>query len=721
MADSEDTIGERLRRAMRDAGITQKKLADLIGTTQPAVSQWTLGTKNPTPENLGVIADQLDVRAEWLGTGTGAMKAVRKRDVAVQRREFLDRTGWRFRAAPNDGGRDYGNSNVWSFDPGLDVFVREVLQNARDAAPSTSSREPVRVRFRLITLAGDDLEAYRAAVKWADLESHLKASASGKQKFNTLLADGLRRVEKDDELVLMLVEDEGTTGLTGPETGSGAFTALCRNNLDSNKGTDAGAGGAFGLGKAVLWRASRLSTVLFNSNLKTPEGGKDRNRLFGRCELAWHKNDGGDEFAGPGWFGDVQGGGETAVSYWGNEELADALYLGREQTGTTACVLGFHDASDDVDRPPSTLAREIVEHAAINFFPAIVAGKLEVTVEVYDSGRDFRSGRPALTQTVNPSDHLPAEVRMLTKFRDGETVKKLGDGTNEVAFVDVPLMVPRRIGEPIHNEQTHPAVLLVTPADDEEGGEEKNRQYRLAVFRGPGMVVFDESLQAACLGAQPFHALLLCGKAAAEIAPEVTRATSVADAAAEQFLRVAEPPSHDKWTSTPDLKALYARGCVTKLTEFLKAAKRAVSELVKPIPKDTGDGPDSLKELFQIGSEPRPRVDQPRVIPGECFVDDEGQWCVEARIRMKPKKSTQRLFPAVYFMAETGTGIPVRWSSLTGTRDCQSEGQSLVVPSGIRELRFRGVTDATGHPIPASDSCIVVDVKKSVEIAEVVK
>lgn len=715
MAKQAYNLNDRLRDAMQDAGITQKKLADLIGTTQPAISQWVAGAKKPSTENLQDVARHLGVRAEWLEHGTGAKKAAPSRDSAEAVEDYKARAGWLFRQAPADGGRDFGNANVWSFDPGLDVFVREVLQNAKDAAVG---RETVRVRFRFVTLAGDDLDAYREAVKWSELESHLAASAKGKQKFNTLLADGLRRIDKVGEMVLLLVEDFGTTGLTGPEAGSGAFTALCRNNLDSNKG-DTAAGGAFGLGKAVLWRASRLSTVLFNSNLLTPQDGNERNRVFGRCELAWHEGDGG-MFAGPGWFGDATG--DNATSLWGNAALAKALYLSRgEDVGTTACVVGFHDASDDTDRPPAELAREIVRHAATNFFPAMVSGKLEVNVEVYDSGRDFRDGKPALTQTVNPADHLPAHVRMLMQFRDGDTKEQFEDEGQEVVAAAVTLTVPRRTGDPPHAEQSHPAVLLITPAADEEAAEQKKRQFRLSVFRGPGMVVFDESLQAACLGARPFHALLVCGKGPAEVAPDVPRPSPVADAAAEQFLRVAEPPSHDDWTATPDLKALYARGCVTKLTEFVKAAKRAVADLVKPRPNDTGDGPDALKELFRIGSEPATRPEQPRVIPVTSSIDSDGRWCVEARIRIKPRKVVQRFFPAVYFLGETGGGTPVRWQSLSAVKDCTADGQGLVVPAGTREVRFRGVTDATDHPIPAADSCVTIDIKRSVELLEVGK
>ena len=100
---------------------------------------------------------------------------------------------------------------------------------------------------------------------------------------------------------------------------------LARNNLDSAK-KSATAGGAFGLGKAVLWRTSLLSTVLFNSDIDHEDlEGKD-DRLIGRTELSWHSV-GDESYAGPGLVRNLEEG--TAVSVWGDEDLARRLCLER--------------------------------------------------------------------------------------------------------------------------------------------------------------------------------------------------------------------------------------------------------------------------------------------------------------------------------------------------------------------------------------------------------
>ena len=79
--------------------------------------------------------------------------------------------------------------------------------------------------------------------------------------------------------------------------------------------------------------------------------------------------------------------------------------------------------------------------------------------------------------------------------------------------------------------------------------------------------------------------------------------------------------------ATPDLKSVYARGCKTKLEDFLKRVKEAVRDLIKPAPKDYGDGPQSLKRsFFRIGSEPVTK-DRPRVTVDSYGVDEQGRWC----------------------------------------------------------------------------------------------
>lgn len=70
-----DTIGKRLKKARKYAGMTQVKLADAIDTKQGAISDLENGRNNSSTK-LVQMALVLGVNAEWLSTGVGEMVIV---------------------------------------------------------------------------------------------------------------------------------------------------------------------------------------------------------------------------------------------------------------------------------------------------------------------------------------------------------------------------------------------------------------------------------------------------------------------------------------------------------------------------------------------------------------------------------------------------------------------------------------------------------------------
>ncbi|MCS3903309.1 transcriptional regulator with XRE-family HTH domain [Methylohalomonas lacus] len=64
-------IGVRIKKARLAAGISQVRLANLLGVTRSACSQWELsgGGTSPRGERLAEIARLLDISYEWLATG----------------------------------------------------------------------------------------------------------------------------------------------------------------------------------------------------------------------------------------------------------------------------------------------------------------------------------------------------------------------------------------------------------------------------------------------------------------------------------------------------------------------------------------------------------------------------------------------------------------------------------------------------------------------------
>jgi transcriptional regulator with XRE-family HTH domain len=68
-------LAARIRRARRIAGFSQQALADAIGVTRSAVSNWESDKGvRPATDRLAVLAQALHVGFEWIATGRGEMR-----------------------------------------------------------------------------------------------------------------------------------------------------------------------------------------------------------------------------------------------------------------------------------------------------------------------------------------------------------------------------------------------------------------------------------------------------------------------------------------------------------------------------------------------------------------------------------------------------------------------------------------------------------------------
>lgn len=65
-----DTIGERIKAARRESGMTQKGLAAQVGVPYQTIQYWENGRRNPKIDNLQKVADALDVDVNWLLRGS---------------------------------------------------------------------------------------------------------------------------------------------------------------------------------------------------------------------------------------------------------------------------------------------------------------------------------------------------------------------------------------------------------------------------------------------------------------------------------------------------------------------------------------------------------------------------------------------------------------------------------------------------------------------------
>jgi len=443
-------------------------------------------------------------------------------------------------------------------DHDTETFVREVLQNANDQG--LGNGEPVEVTFRFVSLTGQDRIDFLDALDWnRGLADRLQAVSDADRGRGH--EDLLKRLEHDEEeLRLLVVEDRNTTGLTGGWDDDSNYSALVRDELYSSK-QDERAGGSYGLGKSVLWTFSGASTVVFNSHLSQTERDT-RQRLIARTKLPTHHLEDGVTYQGAGWLCHPKqtDDGVRPDSLWGEEatELAERLRADRpDVSGTSAMVVDYRDPTRDVRPDLEELADDFLEAAVKYFWPALLRDDLRVTVDVGDETHEAAvRDVPSIRPFVECYD---------SRLSDNEVIDDPGD----VAGVDIPVSLPSRAdGEPTPDANVRLAARLASPADDD------TYLNHVAMFRGAGMVVkyYDQSRVA--FGDRNFHGVLACGEA--RDPQDVTDG----DRETERFFRYSEPPEHDDWQSTENLRANYKQGFRMALDEMFDTLRDGLRHLV---------------------------------------------------------------------------------------------------------------------------------------------
>jgi RNA polymerase primary sigma factor len=693
---------QRLKRAMRDGRVTQEELARRLGVSRSLVGHWGSGQRTPDAETIRGIAAALQVDNRWLEGGP-PMTAPQTATV------------WDF-PGPIPGQRDFGNANVWTVPADVKTEVREAGQNIEDAADG-KSRSTV-MRFRVIELTGQEVTDFKDAAGWVDLEKHIEAAAARhtKGKLARKLAAGLNRMRsRPDRLLLLRVDDFGTTGLLGDETGTGNFAALVRNNLDTHK-INTSAGGSFGLGKAAHWRCSDVSTVFFNTVTDAHAA-----RVIARSELTFHTIDDGTEHAGPGWFGVRKG--NLYVESADDAGLARRLHLERDPLppelnarvatpcGTSILVVAFQNpASEDPDDPVG-LVDEIEREIAVNFWPAIMKERLAAIVEHQVNGHVRQ------TRIVEPRRFVPELCAIYEKFLTKTAVDAF-ENPGDVVCVPVPIRLPRctvdREDVLKHNAIDGEAMLLVGLADNDEPSESGSRRTsasaaassrlghnhvnQLAMVRKPLMVTQYASKAGIMVGARPFYGVLLAGEAAG---------SDPANQYIEQFLRASEPPAHDKWFYSDDLREMYDRGAKTRLEEFLgQKVNEALRRILRVPSKSESDGPAELKRLLNLGGGPGGEAKDALAVLRNIqprFVGDH--WEIRADVLVK-KQLTKSLTiePYLALNVESGRPLPVRWAKLELVPAVGVKQRLSVFIAGKNASRFtfKGITEPSDVPVDAA-------------------
>jgi transcriptional regulator with XRE-family HTH domain len=704
--DTGEDFGPWLARQLRRSEMNQADLAEQLGLTRAAVSAWITGRATPREETMRAIAAVF--RIDHVTVHTRTTDVVSNRPVS-----------WYHRPAYADGGRDFGNAATFAFEADVEVLAREATQNSLDERLDRT--KPVRVRYTLHELTGESLARFREAVAWDDLFPHYEAAAAQEQKVGRVIAEGLRDMYERDRLILLRVDDYNASGLTGDDYEDGRFAAVVRRQLDSRK-SDASAGGSYGLGKATLWAASRLGMVLINSTLSVPHEGRTERRLIGRLELPWREVD-GNPWAGPAWFGEpdtAPGSEEVARSWWADEETVERLHLTRESSapGTSFLIVGAHDVASLADDSPSgedaadeetvqSMHERLVQALGRNFWAAMTTGRDRAPL-LEASVRTLRNGKVVMEEErVEPQKAQPSRSRALKAYLDGETVDRLTE-SGQVVEMRVPLKVPPRRGQS-GGAVEHEAVLLITSAEDLDG-----KPNQMVAMRGNRMVIRSARVPDLPLGTNPFQAVLLTGHAAGDDSGNADRA--------EVFLRASEPPEHNKWGQTDELRALYSATAHRRISEFTRAANTAVRELVGRSREKNKGGSHVLRDL--LGLETGTAVPTaarggkvPTIRGLDAELDASGAWRVRAEVKLPVSQDPWLLLPVAKFDVRSGGRPSVGWAEIVAGQNCELVEGRLRFKAGARTASFSALTDVSTHPVRAELAGLIVELQKSREVS----
>jgi len=628
------------------------------------------------------------------------------------------RTRWQWQPQDPAYG-NYGNANQWTVNAGLTSLARESAQNSNDARQAGS---PADLVFTFIRLTGERRSNFEDAIRWdGELMPHLEAmgSASAGAVAAGQLKAGLDSLRAAEALVLLRVADYGCQGLTGPEFTAGDqlefgnFVKLCR--LDLFSGKEEAAGGSFGLGKAVYWRFSRMQTVLFNSTVEAGRGvaGQTDDRLFGVQQGVVHRFD-GKGYQGRGYFGSSAGAPGMVESVWSDMDLVESLHLRRadHRPGTSALILGFYDP----DNPQSglggkgdlrKLASELRAGVEENFWPLLARGGLRVHIDIEDDCKSVSS------EAVDGEETFTELVRALRKFDKGQISDSLEEA-EAVVVRDVTIAIPAQKEPSAYPAFTHHAKLVVTLSDENADSLEN----KVCLFRKPEMVV--ETVDQTFDG-RKYHAFLVAGAAIHPGSPDED------EMKADDFLRFAEPPSHDRWipgsgrrqASQANLTGRYNAPWLPNLRGIDTAVRTALFELFGTPPPPPDSPPEAiLRHLRFLRSEAgaggaggrATRKPTATIMSGKV---EDGRWSVEFQVRAANRAEGWTLEPCLAFVGLDGGHEVVEWDGALEvvSIDGEMQGRQLILPNKanarVVKATLRGTTVRT-LPIPASESAVEV-------------
>ena len=480
---------------------------------------------------------------------------------------------WHFgQVSPDEKEQDVTQRDQFNNDAiGLaEALVREALQNSTDA---NTGKGAVTVRFRTETLTGRD--AARTGALLRPLVPHLEAAGWSTEALT------------EDRINLLLIEDFGTTGLTGSvaHRDRGNFYNFWRRLGGSNKRGNKG--GRWGLGKLVFSSASRIG-AFFGLTIRVNEA---TSYLMGESALKIHEID-ETLYRWYGYFADHKG--RVPLPFSGERVVQTFREITRVhrtcESGLSIVIPYVHDISHE----------KILGAIAKNYYFPILLDRLVVDVNgtVLD-----RSSLHDIAQRIGktldvPFDFIRRVGEALGEIADFEGVDGItSQEPNEDYF-------PVSILESLRNKYATGAVVHVRlPVElTTQGGEDQ-------------LSWIDAFLQRTPAEALPYSIFVRDRMVIPEerygVLANVRGAMVAAESSIATFLGDAENPAHTRWNENaerlrknwyrPHLTLRAVRHSLRNLHRTLAENEQAVDKtaLVRffSVPERTGRGGGGREEF----------------------------------------------------------------------------------------------------------------------------
>jgi uncharacterized membrane protein YgcG len=259
-------------------------------------------------------------------------------------------------------------------EPGIEHFAgspimhlaREVNQNSYDSADGATVRVVMRL-LQVDTSSIPNVEDLKNTIELCRIAA--PAESAKAEQFFKLAAEELSK----KKIAVLEISDFQTKGMRGPSENGTPFYAFMKAKGQSRKDSET-ATGSFGIGKFAPYAVSKLRTV-FVSTVYQDSTGAYHQLTQGKSILMSH-DDESTRLQGTGFWGvkdrcQPVKGACSAIPAWMMRSTDDGKL--KDSKGTKLTIIGF----DNAPGWQESLAVSVAE----NFFGAIQAGKLEVSID----------------------------------------------------------------------------------------------------------------------------------------------------------------------------------------------------------------------------------------------------------------------------------------------------------------------------------------------------